>query len=166
MTVRPVSVTVSSAGPDGSVVSVVVPLGAVAAAQVEQALHAYRARVSGVDAGVGELAVRVGEGLRHAAGRGGTPGTDGAGSGQERPPGGLGVAGVDGGVDGAGGPRLAPRGLIAMGAVAARLGVSPRTVRRLVASGDLPVVKVGRASRFRDEDVAAFERRGGVKACR
>ena len=47
-------------------------------------------------------------------------------------------------------------------AVAARLDVSPRTVRRLIAQGDLPVHRIGRAIRISEDDLARFlaKRRG------
>ncbi len=40
--------------------------------------------------------------------------------------------------------------------VAELWGVSRRTVRRKVADGSLPMFKVGRATRFRREDVVNF----------
>ncbi len=44
--------------------------------------------------------------------------------------------------------------------VVARLGVSERTVRRLVEDGTLRAVRIGRRSvRFRPDDVRALERR-------
>ena len=39
---------------------------------------------------------------------------------------------------------------------AARLAVSPRTVRRMIASGRLPAVRLGRVVRLREEDLAAL----------
>ncbi len=35
------------------------------------------------------------------------------------------------------------------------LGISPRTVARLVARGELPVVRIGRLARYRGTDVTA-----------
>lgn len=58
--------------------------------------------------------------------------------------------------------RHAPAGygedrLLTREEVAARLGVSPRTVARLaLESGELPYVRIGRLARFRPEDVAAL----------
>lgn len=43
-----------------------------------------------------------------------------------------------------------------------RLGVSPRTVRRLVSSGDLPSVLVGRSRRVRVSDIADYIERLGA----
>ena len=40
--------------------------------------------------------------------------------------------------------------------VAERLAVSPRTVKRVLARGELPVVRVGRLVRVRDEDLHRF----------
>jgi excisionase family DNA binding protein len=40
--------------------------------------------------------------------------------------------------------------------VAARLAVSPRTVRRLIAQGALPVHRIGRAVRVSEDDLARF----------
>ena len=40
--------------------------------------------------------------------------------------------------------------------VAGRLAVSERHVRRLVAQGDLPMVKIGGASRITEADLQAF----------
>ena len=40
--------------------------------------------------------------------------------------------------------------------VAVALDVSPDTVRRLVADGDLPALRIGGALQFRHEDVAAY----------
>jgi excisionase family DNA binding protein len=40
--------------------------------------------------------------------------------------------------------------------VAERLAVSPRTVKRVLASGELPVVRLGRAVRIREEDLRKF----------
>ncbi len=41
-------------------------------------------------------------------------------------------------------------------AVALRLGVSLRTVRRLIAAGALPVHRIGRAVRVSEDDLARF----------
>ncbi len=40
--------------------------------------------------------------------------------------------------------------------VAARLGLSLRTVRRLIAAGALPVHRIGRAVRVSEDDLARF----------
>jgi excisionase family DNA binding protein len=40
--------------------------------------------------------------------------------------------------------------------VALRLGVSERHVRRLIASGELPVHRIGRAVRVSEDDLARF----------
>jgi excisionase family DNA binding protein len=42
------------------------------------------------------------------------------------------------------------------GAVARRLDVSVRTVRRLIAAGELPVHRIGRAVRVSADDLARF----------
>jgi excisionase family DNA binding protein len=42
--------------------------------------------------------------------------------------------------------------------VAARWGVSPRTVQRLVRRGALRCLRIGRQMRFRPEDIAAYEK--------
>ncbi|MPY92955.1 MAG: helix-turn-helix domain-containing protein [Acidimicrobiia bacterium] len=45
---------------------------------------------------------------------------------------------------------------------AARLGVSARTVRRLVVSGELPTVRIGRSVRITEADLQRFiDTRGG-----
>jgi excisionase family DNA binding protein len=46
--------------------------------------------------------------------------------------------------------------LITKQAAAALLGISPWTVMRLVADGELPVVRIGRCVRFVRGDVADF----------
>jgi excisionase family DNA binding protein len=43
---------------------------------------------------------------------------------------------------------------------AARLSVSTATIRRLIEKTDLPVVRVGRCVRLREDDVEALIRRG------
>ncbi len=48
------------------------------------------------------------------------------------------------------GPTVAP--LLTPAEVTRLLNVSLRTVRRLIASGDLPVVRIGRSIRIRPED--------------
>ena len=49
-----------------------------------------------------------------------------------------------------------PNKLITIDDVGKRLGVCHTTVYRLAANGFLPRIKVGSATRFREEDVAAF----------
>jgi excisionase family DNA binding protein len=49
----------------------------------------------------------------------------------------------------------APR-LLTIKNVAERLQVSPRTIHRLVASGDLTVIRIGRAIRVSEEALKAF----------
>lgn len=51
-----------------------------------------------------------------------------------------------------------PTPLKTKGDVAERWGVSERTVQRLVDSGSLRAIKIGRQLRFTDEDIAAHER--------
>jgi len=46
--------------------------------------------------------------------------------------------------------------------VARELGVSPRTVARLVERGELTYVRIGRLARFRPADLAAFVERALV----
>jgi excisionase family DNA binding protein len=53
-------------------------------------------------------------------------------------------------------PGVADRLLVTKGEAAGRLGVSVRTVERLVAAGRLPLVHVERAARFRVTDLEAF----------
>jgi excisionase family DNA binding protein len=43
---------------------------------------------------------------------------------------------------------------------ARQLGVSPSTIRRRVAAGDLAVVRIGRAVRFRTSDLQKFGEKG------
>ncbi len=45
--------------------------------------------------------------------------------------------------------------------VAARWGVSQGTIYRLVARRELPCVRVGRAVRFRTQDLEEYEQRSG-----
>ena len=52
--------------------------------------------------------------------------------------------------------RMPDRLLVTKGEVAERLGVSVRTVERLVASGRLPQVHVERLARFRVADVVTY----------
>ena len=40
--------------------------------------------------------------------------------------------------------------------VARRIGVSVRTVRRLIAAGDLPVHRIGRAVRITEDDLVRY----------
>lgn len=49
--------------------------------------------------------------------------------------------------------NIDPRPLLDINAVAERLGVSDRFVRRLVATRRIPYVKVGRLVRFHPEDI-------------
>jgi excisionase family DNA binding protein len=49
-------------------------------------------------------------------------------------------------------------------AVAAQLAVSRRTIERLAAAGVLPAVRLGRAVRYRESDVARVIKIGGVPA--
>ena len=48
-------------------------------------------------------------------------------------------------------------------ATAAAIGMSTVTVRRYVASGELPAARLGRALRFHPDDVDAFMRRRAVR---
>lgn len=50
--------------------------------------------------------------------------------------------------------------LSTIGQVADRLAVSSATIRRLIAMAKLPIVRVGRCVRLREEDVQALIRRG------
>jgi excisionase family DNA binding protein len=52
-----------------------------------------------------------------------------------------------------------PRQLLTRAEVVARLQVSPSTVARLLASGELPCVRIGRAVRVREDDFASFVER-------
>lgn len=49
-----------------------------------------------------------------------------------------------------------PESLLTLPEVAARLRVSQKSVRRLIASGDIPVQLVGGAYRFRETDIDAY----------
>ena len=53
-------------------------------------------------------------------------------------------------------PTLPTPALLDAAAVAARLDVSLRTVRRLIAAGELPVHRIGRAVRVSEDDLARF----------
>lgn len=53
-------------------------------------------------------------------------------------------------------PYRAPRRLLTRHDVARYLGVSERTVGRLVSAGSLNALRVGRLVRFRDADVTAL----------
>jgi excisionase family DNA binding protein len=53
-------------------------------------------------------------------------------------------------------PDVADRLLVTKGEAAGRLGVSIRTIERLVAAGRLPLVHVERAARLRVADLEAF----------
>ncbi len=52
-----------------------------------------------------------------------------------------------------------PDDLLNTAGAAARLGVSARTVRRLVAAGQLHPVRIGRATRYRPADLDEFTNR-------
>ena len=58
-------------------------------------------------------------------------------------------------------PPGAPR-LLTIKDVAVRLQVSPRTIHRLVAAGDLSVIRIGRAVRVSEEALKAFLTGEGV----
>jgi excisionase family DNA binding protein len=60
------------------------------------------------------------------------------------------------------GATMSDAPLMTYAAVENALGLSRMTVRKLVNSGDLPVVRFGRAVRFRPEDVAKLRRSGGT----
>jgi excisionase family DNA binding protein len=49
---------------------------------------------------------------------------------------------------------------------AQRLSIAPATVRKWIHEGRLPVVRLGRAVRIREEDVDALARFGGVPNAR
>ena len=63
---------------------------------------------------------------------------------------------VDDGSDPGHSPGVEDRLLVTKGEAAGRLGVSVRTIERLVAAGRLPLVHVERAARFRVADLQAF----------
>jgi excisionase family DNA binding protein len=52
-------------------------------------------------------------------------------------------------------PAPAPR-LLSTAAVAARLDVSQKTVRRLIENGQLPIHRIGRQVRISEPDLAAY----------
>ena len=56
---------------------------------------------------------------------------------------------------------VAPQ-LLDLQAVAARLALGVRTVRYLVSRGELPAVRIGRALRFTEVDVARFIERSRI----
>lgn len=59
-----------------------------------------------------------------------------------------------------------PSALLKKPEVAKRLSVCPRMIDTLVSRGELPCVKIGKAIRFKTEDVQAFiesQRKGGNK---
>ena len=51
-----------------------------------------------------------------------------------------------------------PKPLSTLETLAARWGVSVRTLRRMVARGELKAHRIGSQLRFSEEDVAAYER--------
>jgi excisionase family DNA binding protein len=51
-----------------------------------------------------------------------------------------------------------PKALSTLETLAARWGVSVRTLRRMVARGDLKAYRIGSQLRFSEEDVRAYER--------
>ena len=58
-------------------------------------------------------------------------------------------------------PPAAP--LLTFADVAEQLQVSPRTVRRLADAGALPVIRIGRAVRIAETDLAAYLRRARAR---
>ena len=56
---------------------------------------------------------------------------------------------------------LAAAGMLSLAEAASRLGVSPRTVRRRVAAGELRGVRVGRLVRIAEAELADYIRRNG-----
>ncbi|MDP9236706.1 MAG: helix-turn-helix domain-containing protein [Chloroflexota bacterium] len=56
-----------------------------------------------------------------------------------------------------------PDALLKVPDVAARLNVSEDLVRRLIHTGDLPVVQLGRIQRVAPAELAAFVARGGAR---
>ena len=53
--------------------------------------------------------------------------------------------------------------LLTVGEAARQLSLSERTVRRMIAGGDLPAVRLGRAVRIRQEDVFYLVRSGLIR---
>jgi len=53
-------------------------------------------------------------------------------------------------------PHTSRRPLLTVAGVAKILNVSPRTVRRLIKDGKLPILHVGRSVRIRPEAIEAF----------
>ncbi|MEQ9145452.1 MAG: helix-turn-helix domain-containing protein [Parvibaculaceae bacterium] len=53
--------------------------------------------------------------------------------------------------------------LLTVSEAAKQLSLSDRTVRRMIASGDLPAVRLGRAVRVRQEDVFFLVRSGLIR---
>jgi excisionase family DNA binding protein len=51
--------------------------------------------------------------------------------------------------------------LLSVDDVAEKTGLSGRTIRRLIASGELPVHRIGRSIRISEDDLARF-----IAACR
>ena len=58
-------------------------------------------------------------------------------------------------------PVAAPQ-LLDLDSAASRLALAPRTVRRLAATGRLPYVRIGRALRLAEPDLAALIARSRV----
>jgi excisionase family DNA binding protein len=58
------------------------------------------------------------------------------------------------------------RPLLTVPEVAALLRLSPRSIRRLIADGRLPVVRLGRAIRIRPQDVEALVASSGRERSR
>jgi excisionase family DNA binding protein len=59
-------------------------------------------------------------------------------------------------------PDVASR-LLTVGEAAKQLSLSERTLRRMIAGGDLPAVRLGRAVRIRQEDVFHLVRAGLIR---
>ena len=53
--------------------------------------------------------------------------------------------------------------LLTVGEAAKQLSLSERTLRRMIAGGDLPAVRLGRAVRIRQEDVFHIVRAGLIR---
>ena len=51
---------------------------------------------------------------------------------------------------------MSPKPLLTLNEAATLLAVSPKTLQRLVARGDLPVIRVGSSLRFSTGDLEAF----------